>query len=773
MSVCRPEWLGEMWAKSPPPGEVAGETLAEHTWHVLERLAELIRLRPWLPTYLEYPNLWPALFWGSFLHDFGKAASGFQAQLRNQGKWPHRHEVLSLAFLSWLEGSLDGTALRWAASTIVSHHRDADEILRLYFSVDDEEDDPVRHCVSSIDAVAFRGLQRWLSECSGAWISALGLQEVVPPLSSPPPSSTEYREFLRTGSQLIRTYLRQYSKLVRYFQRLGAVNQEVKTAICLRGLMNQADYTASAHVFSIKRLPKLSIEQVANRARTDLYPHQQVAARTRGAAVLSAPTGSGKTEAALLWALQQEPPRVFYTLPYQASMNAMHARLKRILPECVTLEHSRNTLALFRYFLDQDYTPENAARSARWGRILARLDCYPVRVLSPYQLLKAAYQLKGYEMLLTDCTGSAFILDEVHAYDPPRLALILGLVKFLREAFKGSFFLMSATLPSILRTHLRDALNDYTCISATPETFKSFRRHELHLLDSEVLAEENLAKVTSRALTGASILVCVNTVARAQQVYGLLKESLAGTGVELVLLHGRFNGEDRLKKEQVVQRASGSQSGARHPIVLVATQVVEVSLDIDLDEIYTDPAPLEALLQRFGRINRRRKKESAPVYVFREPSDGEHVYAPELVEAALRVLEKHTGNMIDEALVSLWLDEVYQGTIADKWNSRFLAAYEDTAAMLAALRPFQSNSALASEFYRAFDSVEVLPARYYDQYQELAADNPLTASQLLVPIRWGQYSRLVAQERAQEENGIKIVALDYNSEFGLQRSSGG
>ena len=78
-----PDWLGDVWAKSAEKG--AGgepESLAQHTWYVLERLAELIRLRPGLPQTIGVPHLWNTLFWAAFLHDFGKAASGFQVRLR-------------------------------------------------------------------------------------------------------------------------------------------------------------------------------------------------------------------------------------------------------------------------------------------------------------------------------------------------------------------------------------------------------------------------------------------------------------------------------------------------------------------------------------------------------------------------------------------------------------------------------------------------------------------------------------------------------------------
>src|SRR5689334_22647030 len=94
-----PDWMDDLKAKSE---EYGGETLAEHTWDVLAKLAELYRLRPALPTLVEAPRLWHCLFWACFLHDFGKAATGFQARLAGGPRWNHRHEVLSLACLDWI-----------------------------------------------------------------------------------------------------------------------------------------------------------------------------------------------------------------------------------------------------------------------------------------------------------------------------------------------------------------------------------------------------------------------------------------------------------------------------------------------------------------------------------------------------------------------------------------------------------------------------------------------------------------------------------------------
>lgn len=157
--------------------------------------------------------------------------------------------------------------------------------------------------------------------------------------------------------------------------------------------------------------------------------------------------------------------------------------------------------------------------------------------------------------------------------------------------------------------------------------------------EGDMLQGKWLNHIANDAKDGRSVLVCLNTVKRAQQAYEELTDRLSNR-VEVELLHSRFNGIDRLEKEKHVQNACGSISNNRKTIVLVATQVVEVSLDIDLDVIYSDPAPLEALIQRFGRINRRCLKKYAPVNVFNKPDDGQHIYDDALVKNTLNVLKR-------------------------------------------------------------------------------------------------------------------------------------
>ena len=195
------------------------------------------------------------------------------------------------------------------------------------------------------------------------------------------------------------------------------------------------------------------------------------------------------------------------------------------------------------------------------------------------------------------------------------------------------------------------------------------QRHELHMVPGELLDEATIDRIVAAFASGQSVLVVGNTVARAQQVYQRLCQEVPPASI--VLIHGRFTASDRLAKEQQIIAATGLHSGERRPVIVVSTQVVEVSLNIDLDTIYTDPAPLEALLQRFGRVNRNRRLASAPVYVLTEPQDGQGIYLPALVESTMSILSRVDGQPIREEQVAPWLDELYSGPVLAAWEAEY------------------------------------------------------------------------------------------------------
>ncbi|MGC1378063.1 MAG: CRISPR-associated helicase Cas3', partial [Anaerolineales bacterium] len=571
---------------------------------------------------------------------------------------------------------------------------------------------------------------------------------------------------------------RQIRKRLVAFSRLqDTLRRERKAEIlapllALRGYIINADHGGSAHAEPLPPVRFLAQDVIERRniKPETLFAHQTQAGETKGSALLVAPTGSGKTEAALLWAAcQSGAPRLFYTLPYQASMNAMKLRLDEIFSsENVGLQHGRGLLALYRQLMERD--PADAAPTARRMKNLAELNHPPVRVFSPYQMLKAMYRLKGYEAQLIDYQNSLFIFDEIHAYEVGRLAMILKTMEYLRRYYNARFFVMSATFPSLIKGWLKDALGDSVEIVAQKSLFDAFGRHQLKVIEGDLLSDENLEQIAADAKSGKSALVVCNIVARAQQAYDALK-SLRNIGIPVELLHGRFNMRDRSEKEKFVREKADTRKADRSPVVLVATQVVEVSLDVDFNTIYTDPAPLEALVQRFGRVNRGRKLAIAPVHVFTLPDDGQKIYVPELITRTLQILRREKDNPIDENKIGVWLDEIYSGKIAKQWQEEYAkAAKEFEEICINTLRPFQTaDDSLEERFSKMFDGIEVLPDSLVKEYVEKRETEPIAANELLVPMRWGQYHMLMNKMliKPGDKTMPPVAMSEYTSDLGL------
>ncbi|WP_288089965.1 CRISPR-associated helicase Cas3' [Roseiflexus sp.] len=760
--------MDHILAKSQQYG---GETLAAHTWDVLVKLSDLYRLRPRLDNGSQ---LWHCLYWAAFLHDFGKAARGFQQRLRGGQAWSHRHEVLSLAFVDTIADGFTPEEQRWLVAAIVSHHRDEPEIAETY--PPGLRHDPLVDLCNELEPQVIDHLQRWLTECANPWRDLLGLSDVVKCIQPKP---------VQVAADRLRNWLQVYHNWVR--QLASTPGAARIPGILLRGLITSADHMASAHLRCMPPPVHDSWQTLAARAfpGQQAYTHQRQSAEVSPkSALLMAPTGSGKTEAALYWALGNgtaTPARIFYTLPYQASMNAMYDRLRHTFGDAaVGLQHGRAVQALYARFHEGEEWSAGARR-AQWEHNLNLLHARPVKVLSPYQLLKALFQLRGFEAMLTDYAQAAFIFDEIHAYEPERLALITGMMRYLRERFAARFFVMSATFPQLIRDHLGAALGNAPVISASPDIFARFRRHKLHLRDGELTDPATVEEIATTVRAGRQVLVCANTVARAQE----MRDNLARAGLtdnHLVLIHSRFTYGDRNRIEQDIRARCGSNVTPRPPLALVATQVVEVSLDIDLDTIYTDPAPLEALLQRFGRVNRKGAKGICPVYVFRQPTDGQGVYgrdrdperAGHIVRVTLDELERHNSETIDEAAINQWLDRIYADpTLHQQWTDAYRRMAQQVDLIINGLRPFQSDEQREDDFERMFDGVDVIPQCFEHDYVNLIVDERyIEANNYLVSISKQRFAILRNQGkiRPAEEVGqrrVWVALLPYDSRNGL------
>ena len=381
--------------------------------------------------------------------------------------------------------------------------------------------------------------------------------------------------------------------------------------------------------------PRPIQEQVIAEARDTLGPVL---------VVLEAPTGIGKTEVALYladqWIQRKEHVGFYIAMPTTATSNQMHDRVstfvrERYGPEVQPLlVHSQAELKPIDTqsenvdgFEDSD-KEQDRATALSWFLPRKKSLLFPFGVGTVDQALMSILQTKHFFVRLFGLSRKVVIFDEVHAYDTYMSELFKRLLEWLRE-LDVSVILLSATLPEKARREFVQAYTgqsmsssaDYPRLTiATRETETrsiALPKPKPRPLQLEWVKRDPL-EIARRLQTelrygGCAAVIC-NTVDRAQLVYQTIVDSQPDCDV--TLFHARTPRVWRKKTEDYVIAHFGPPDKVKtrpHKSIVVATQVIEQSLDLDFDVIISDLAPVDLLLQRAGRLHRHdRGKRNTP-----------------------------------------------------------------------------------------------------------------------------------------------------------------
>ncbi|EMR12515.1 helicase Cas3 [Methylophaga lonarensis MPL] len=581
---------------------------------------------------------------------------------------------------------------------------------------------------------------------------------------------------------------------------------------------------------------------------------------TQSLTLIEASTGSGKTEAALAYAWkllnQGLADSIVFALPTQATANAMFARLERAA-ETIFRQETNLVLAhgkaryqeLFKSMKQIGKRQILQGKEEAWvqcGEWLAqsrkRVFLGQIGVCTVDQVLVSVLPVKHKFVRGFGIGRSVLIVDEVHAYDSYMYGLLTGVLQQQR-ASGGSAVLLSATLPAHQKQALADAwqcqldetVNHYPLIThcqqnqvktfdlehlPEPQPEKQFVSIELIKDESLLPNEELLRRIMEAVSKGAQVCLVCNLVDVAQKIYRILSERMDEyPGInqdQISLFHSRFTFTDRQQKEQSVLDTFGvkpkPENARDKGHVLIATQVVEQSLDVDFDWLLTQLCPVDLLFQRMGRLHRHSRKRpigfEQRLCTILVP-DSLDYQLHELIYGNSRVLWR-THQLLEKTVQQggqiefptayrAWIEPVYQ---EDEWNDEpeiVKASYEKfsenafaskcnaKALMNSGMNPLNDDDAKVSLLTRDGEmSLSLVPyvvstdgnrcllnGQAVDEMEEAERFEAINLNTIPVPHSWGRKSGQLPEP---DSNGLIWLEMQkqhrgYCGEFGIWQYS--
>lgn len=365
---------------------------------------------------------------------------------------------------------------------------------------------------------------------------------------------------------------------------------------------------------------------------------QKLVPEKDGLWICMAPTGAGKTEAALLrHSLKNE--RLIFLLPTLSTTNAMMGRLEK------TYSTKKTTTAVLGHglaYLEDFYNSRNGASTVNvedcglvpteFSNVRGAKLSATVNIATIDQMLMGSFRVKWTHLRWLLLANSHIVIDEAHLLDHYQIELLKPLLTFLGKT-KSRVTILSATLPNWLESvfvssysHRSVEESELTVFPSSTlvntetgtDNFEKNVNESIETLEYKAKisiekAEDSIGKHISWAQEildenpKARLGIFVNQVKRAQDIALQLQESMPG--VTVICLHSRMFAKHRKQVTDRLLKLLNTNSGSAERIILVGTQVIEMSLDIDLDLISTDICPAPSLIQRMGRSWRNKDSE--------------------------------------------------------------------------------------------------------------------------------------------------------------------
>jgi len=495
--------------------------------------------------------------------------------------------------------------------------------------------------------------------------------------------------------------------------------------------------------------------------------------------LLRSPCGRGKTLAALLYAMNQKRSRIVFCLPTQITSNAMVKELSRLMEDPVGFYHGLRKNIKF----DEERMEmvENWLSASKQGtQDDYRSDLFystPVVVSTVdhliYSIIRAYPQA---DVALGNLMSAVVIYDEIHAYEPYTLRQIMGGMRIL-YSYNVPQILMSATLPNEISKFCQREFNallveDQIGLNYSPVIVEKRDRDIVQYLD----------EIRSIASQAKKVLIVANTIARSKSIYDRLIE-LIQNKFPVHLYNSFFTPTDRSigeksKEAILLELFDKKKSG---PAILVATQAVEMSLNISADVLFTDWCPIDALVQRAGRVNRGAEIANTEnrVVICPAENDGIPYFAPYYFGKAGEVnYVLNSWNLLNEGLFSHatainTVNQVYDN-LDLKRDEKVTRLFQETTLYGERINVIGREND-PSFFNIRHDperqnlaTISVVPTIYANKFRH--SMRGIELYMIKVPLFWLYKYRNSIKPfivNGEEVNGIYEIEAAYNSETGL------
>ena len=520
--------------------------------------------------------------------------------------------------------------------------------------------------------------------------------------------------------------------------KIASISQDID-AIKIKGYLHKCDYSASSGYtaeYENNFLEK-SLENVLNKWKLDNQDAswnelQQYCIENKNENIIAiAQTGMGKTEAGLLWIGDNKG---FFILPIRTAINAIYDRTKKYissyggnLEEQLGLLHSSSLEYLLlqseddKYDDKDEYIDQKEDKEIIEYEKIAKQLSLPINVSTIDQLFDFVYKYPAYELKLTTLSYSKIVIDEIQMYGPDLLAyLVYGLERIVEQG--GKVAILTATLPPFVKELLSKSIKFKIKEDGFTDNSK---RHNLKILDKRIDSNDICDKYMENEKLNKSnkILVVCNSITQAQNLYEEISDILGNKNLHI--LHSKFIKGQRLSKESEIiefgktYKDNKSNELDKQSGIWISTSIVEASLDIENDYLFTELQDLNSLFQRLGRCNRKGKKDSSEnnCYIYTQIDERS------FINGDRGYIDKDIFELSKEA-ISLWegqISEKEKIELINKYltmdkikNSNYITQYKHTYNFIKNLTPdtFKSDEVKL----RNILSKDIIPSPIYHEY---------------------------------------------------------